>query len=132
MDPTPPPERLPFDQAIVQALREPALVQLQQHPELRSIGIFLDYRGELNQAQGVLKALWLGEHGRVRTPDAIVGSLRACLNLLEQLFVEGMRAAEQINQQLQAAQAQLLAARQQLPEAAHVQKQETPPSGAGG
>ena len=52
---SPPPEEratgLPFDEAIIEKLRETVNACLAEHPELRSVAIALDFNGRLNATQ---------------------------------------------------------------------------------
>lgn len=95
---SPPPEEiakgLPFDESIIQTLREAVNACLTEHPELRSVGIALDFNGRLNDSQEIRKGMWLGSDGAVIRPAAVFGSMEATQGLLDMQF---SRAAEMMS-----------------------------------
>lgn len=89
-----------FDEALALRMQAAMTDALQAHPDvLRSIGVFFDYRGGLNQSQ-VIHGLWLGASGSVVAADAIVGSAESCLQLLSQILQRGYKLQQAMEQQL--------------------------------
>jgi len=71
-----------FDQQIVDELKPAIQGVLDKHAGIvRSIGVFIDYRGKLNHTDGVNRGIWIGREGPIVDVDAIVGSGHACLYL---------------------------------------------------
>jgi hypothetical protein len=81
-----------FDMQIIELFRPYVIEAFQKHGDmLRSVGIFFDYYGSLNEAAGVQKGMWMGPEGPVQTPDGVIGSLQGSLILVQEILG---RAAE--------------------------------------
>lgn len=72
-----------FDESIQDAFKTTAMQQFLNHPELRSICVVLDFRGQLNTTRGIKYALWVEPSGLVSSPAAIIGSAMQCLRTME-------------------------------------------------
>ena len=89
-----------FDEAACEALRQAIVQVIQEHPEVRSVAVTLDYKGALNDAT-VQKGLWLGEEGVVTAPDAILGSTMQNLRMLEEQLGRMFQVAGGMRESLQ-------------------------------
>lgn len=94
----PPPGR-PFDLAISEKLQAAIAPLFTEHPELRSVGVCLDYVGKLNEAD-VARGVWLGPEGIVADPAAVVGSAQACTNLLGMILQRAQQLHEHLGQEI--------------------------------
>ena len=95
--PVPEPQAIPtppvrtFDEEIAQAILATLEQIFQKYPTVvRSVGVFLDYHGTLNDAN-LVKGIWRGLHGRVDDPPAVSGSLMSCGRLLGQIMEQNER-----------------------------------------
>ena len=70
-----------FDESIARTIQETVQKVLLDHPELRSVGVFFDYRGSLNDAN-VIRGVWQCSEGDVISPDAVSGSMTACARMM--------------------------------------------------
>ena len=87
-----------FDQDILNALSATIRQLFERHGDvLRSVGVFLDYKGGLNEAE-ILHGLWVGANGIVSDPAAIAGSMATCAHLQAKIMDRGMQLIEHINQ----------------------------------
>lgn len=93
------PERLTFDQAIAEKLKQAATLILAEHPEVRTVACVVDYYGELNDAN-VQFGVWLGENGTVMSPDQAVGSLFATLKLAHQQLQVAVQIASNMREKI--------------------------------
>lgn len=123
-----------FDAKICDAFQEASKAVLLAHPELRSVGIVLDYHGTANDSPTSAKAVWISETGTVSSPDAILGSLRGTLLLAQhqlqrsfELYNALVRDMIQVGQTLVAAQEPSNEPHATMPEGAAAQ---TPGDGA--
>jgi len=86
-------EPLTFDKAATGRLAQAANEVIAAHPEVRSVVVAIDYRGNLNTA-AVDRVVWLGDKGQVIAPDAVIGSLQAVITAT-QFIVERAVIVEQ-------------------------------------
>lgn len=94
------PERLTFDLAICEKLKQAAMQVLASHPEVRTVACVVDYYGDLNDAD-VQFGIWLGEHGTVMAPDQALGSMFATLKLWNQQFQTAVQLAANMRQKIE-------------------------------
>jgi len=84
-----------FQAAITQAFQEHADV-------LRSVIVVFDYHGALNTTEGLTKALWMGPHGPVTSPEGISGSIQGLLRVLLQCYDRMQSFNEHIHNEIEA------------------------------
>ena len=89
-----------FDQQIID-LVQPVLheVFLKHGEYVRSIGVFFDYHGPFNGVD-INKGIWIGPQGAVTTPAGVVGSLEACVTLLETILKRTEQLTEGFKERL--------------------------------
>jgi len=91
-----------FDIQIIEKLRPALYTCFQHHGDmLRSIGVFFDYYGALNDTPGIQNGMWLGPQGSVTSPDGIIGSAGACLTMLESIFERAFQVQAQTRENLE-------------------------------
>lgn len=76
-------ERKTFDQQITDELSDAFQQILLRHPEVRSLAGVIDYRGSLNEAPNLPRAIWRDENGAVQNPDAVFGMIFQTLQLVK-------------------------------------------------
>lgn len=101
--PAPEPEKVPgqlFDEHLVEIARPVVAAMFQEHGDvLRSVGVFFDYYGTLNDAD-IQKGLWFGPHGMVQSPDGIIGSLGSSLRLTAEILNRGFQLEAALREHL--------------------------------
>lgn len=103
-----------FDQQIGEELTKAITDVLTRHCDvLRSVGVFFDYHGNLNDAD-ITKGIWLGPEGPVGTPAGIFGSLGSCTNLLGTILDRAMRLSQHLKDQTAQALAELKRVQEQI------------------
>ncbi len=108
-----------FDADLVEIFRSAIAEACRRHPDvLRSVVVNFDYYGTLNDAPGLQKGLYLGPHGTVRTPDAVIGAVKNLLESIAALLAIGQQMAGGLEQHLTKLQQDIL----QLQKANHGQE----------
>lgn len=115
------PKKLPFDEAIISRFRDLIHELLTDHPELRTVGIVLDWNGPLNDA-AIKAGLWICEDGGVATPVAIAGSINQTMKLLVQQVSRMSELEQGMREELAIIGQALVRKRQELIEAVGEEK----------
>jgi len=104
-----------FDERLNQVFREACQTAFLQVPELRSAVVVFDFYRNLNDMDGISKGLWLAaEGGKVKTADAVTGSLGATLQAAAHILDEQMQLYSTISVQLTEVSKALLEKRNEL------------------
>lgn len=83
-----------FDEDLVAIFREAITAAFRAHAGvLRSVVVNFDYYGTLNDTPGLQKGMFMGPHGGVRTPDAILGSAKNVIESLHAILERGQQMA---------------------------------------
>ena len=102
-------EEPPFDEYLGQLFSQAAQLAFLKHGSvLRSVGVFFDYKGELNSAP-VQHGMWLSATGPVSQPDAVVASAGCCTKLLEMITERMVLMHKHYQEQLQSSLAKIAA-----------------------
>lgn len=73
-------DALQFDQKLQELFQPVCRQALLKVPELRSVLISFDFKGKLNDVDGVGKGIWLSDMGAAdRSPAAVMGTLNVLL-----------------------------------------------------
>lgn len=89
---------------------------LEHGDNVRSIGVFFDYFGNMNMTPGIHKGALRGHNGTVATADAVIGSLQASIIMTEELLLRAAQLEEAAREDLSVLLSEITSKGQELEE----------------
>jgi len=104
-----------FDAQLVELFRPTIVEAFSAHTDvLRSVVISFDYYGQLNDADGVGKGIWLGAEGQQTDPAGIIGSAGVTLQAAATILDRGFQLLQGVRTELENTFKELTERKQEL------------------